>query len=147
MAGELDMLMKQFTDRHRLSDPRRDEEGRYFLLFDGTLEVALFQTGERIYLEAPVVMLPTDKQEAELFLKKCLNKQLVRIPKGEGGLAMHPQEERLIFYRQISARFLAFLDFEQAIEHFVNGLEFWHIACGHAQNIQGPIPPFLLHRT
>ncbi|NJN47797.1 MAG: type III secretion system chaperone, partial [Candidatus Competibacteraceae bacterium] len=68
MAGELDMLAAQFAERRQLNQPQRDEQGRYYFLFDGSLEVALFQTGDRVYLEGRLEPIPADNLQAEAVL-------------------------------------------------------------------------------
>ncbi|MEZ5581692.1 MAG: CesT family type III secretion system chaperone [Candidatus Competibacteraceae bacterium] len=141
MAGELDKLAAQFAERRQLNEPHRDEQGRYYFLFDGSLEVALFQTGDRIYLEGRLAPIPADNLQAEAVLTRNLKRHLARLRDKQEVLSMDPEDGRLVLFRQLSARSLSILDFEQAMESFVNGLAFWSEDAGSRPQAAVPPPP------
>jgi hypothetical protein len=141
MAGELDTLAAQFAERRQLNQPQRVEQGRYYFLFDGSLEVALFQTGDRIYLEGRLEAIPADNLQAEAVLTRNLKRHLARLQDKQEVLSMDPEDGRLVLFRQLPARSLSILDFEQAMEAFVNGLAFWSEDTGGRPQAATQPPP------
>ncbi len=125
MAGELESLLSVFTQQRGMVKPGSDEHGRYYFLFDGDLEVCLFQTGERIYMEGDIGALPPDPVRTEAFLRGRLRRNLARLGDRHEVLSIDPDSDRLVLFRQLPARKLSNLDFDRAMEDFVNALTFW----------------------
>ena len=125
MNGELDSLAAQFAARHDLQPPSRDEEGRYHFLIDGDLEIALFQHGHKIVLEAQLQPLPGGRNEVGPFLEQSLRRHLGRLRDHQEVLSLDPDDDRLVLFRQLSAPGLSVVDLDQAIGDFANGLAFW----------------------
>ena len=125
MAGELDTLLAQFTERHGLTKAQIDDSGRYFMLLDGDLEVTVFQGGDRIYLEGHLESLPADQRKAEELLGHYLRLHLARLRSKQEVLSLEPGSDELVLFRQLPARSLTITEFEQALEDFANSLEIW----------------------
>lgn len=125
MVGELDTLLTQFAERHDLAKPRADANGRYFLLLDGELEIALLQGGDRIYLEGRLEPLPADERKAEELLGRYLRLHLARLRNHQEVLSLESDGDHLVVFRQLPARALTMTEFEQALGDFTNNLEFW----------------------
>lgn len=140
MAGELDTVLARFAERHGLAKPQADANGRYFLLLDGELEVALLQGGDRIYLEGRLEPLPSDERKAEELLGRYLRLHLARLRDHQEVLGLEPDGARLVVFRQLSARALTVTEFEQALGDFANNLEFWTSRVAEPARTWGPPP-------
>jgi hypothetical protein len=125
MAGELDRLVNQFAQQRRLNSPRHDGQDRYFMLVDDDIEIALFQSGESIYLEGQLEAIPADRQQAEDLLERTLRLHLARLQEHQEVICIDSQENSLVLFRLLPARLLRLADLEKALEAFVNALEFW----------------------
>jgi len=124
MAKELDALMSEFTSRQRLNQPERDDQGRYFFVFDGDLEISLFQSGDRIFVEGYIGELPQERDSAEALLERMLHRHLARLRDKHEVLSINPEDGQLVLFRQLSARILDIRDLEKVLGEFINGLEF-----------------------
>ena len=125
VAGELQQLLSQFAKRYQFATPQLGGDGRCALLLDGDLEVMVLQGGNRIYLEAQVLTLPTDQRQVEELLVQCLHLHLTRLQDKQEVLSVDPEGNDLVLFRPLPALGLTLVDFEQALESFVNSLEFW----------------------
>ena len=125
MAGELDTIMTQFAERHDLKQLQADGGGRYFILLDGDLEIALLQGGDRIYLEGRLEQVPSDERKAEELLSQYLRLNLAQLQDKQEVLSLEPDSDELVLFRQLPARALSIAEFEKALEEFANGLEYW----------------------
>ena len=140
MAGELDNLLTQFAERNSLAKPQADASGRYFLLLDGDLEVAVLQGGDCIYLEGRLEPLPADARKAEALLSHRLRLHLARLRDKHEVLSLEADSEDFVLFRQLSVRYLSINDFEQALEDFANSLEFWISRGSESAPLQAPPP-------
>ena len=140
MAGELDTVLTQFAERHGLAKLRADASGRYFMLVDGDLEIALLQGGDRIYLEGRLEQLPSDQRKAEELLSHYLRLNLARLQDQQEVLCLEPDGDELVLFRQLPARALTINGFEQALEDFANGLEYWSSGATAADRPLAPPP-------
>ena len=125
MAGELDLLLARFAEHRGLARPRADAGGRYYMLLDGDLEVAVLQGGDRIYLEGRLEPVPADRRKAEELLGHHLRLHLARLREKHEVLSLEPEGDDLVLFRQLPAHALTLREFERALEDFANGLEFW----------------------
>ncbi len=135
MARELDALVSEFVARREVNQPDRDEQGRYFFVFDEELEVALFQSGDQVFLEGRIGEIPQDRNRAEQLLERSLHKHLVRLRDKREVLSIDPEDGHLVLFRQLPARLLDIIALEKALGEFTNGLEFWT-----SQFLQSPKP-------
>ena len=125
MAKELDALLARFAEHRSLNGLNSDIGGRYSILIDNDLEVALFQSGDRLYIEAALESLPADTYKVEQLLRHYLQLQLVRSPNKLETVSLEPDSDRLILFRQLSIKALSLDAFEQVLEEFANSLDFW----------------------
>ncbi|MCP3877874.1 MAG: type III secretion system chaperone [Sulfitobacter sp.] len=141
MASELESLLSVFTQQRGMVNPQCDGKGKYFFLFDGDLELCLFQTGDSIYLEGEIGPLPPDPVRTEAFLKERLRRNLARLGDRREVLSIDPDSGHLVLYRQLPARNLSSQDFDRAVEDFVNALSFWDSETEAVPRVVAAPPP------
>ncbi|MCP5306228.1 MAG: type III secretion system chaperone [Chromatiaceae bacterium] len=130
MAAELDTLLADFARRRNLVLSDNDESGRVDLLFDGDLEIALFQAGDKVYLQGRIVELPSSAVEREDVMDNCLRKHLGQQGTRQEVLCLEPDGAALMMYRMLPARSLDAVGFERALGEFANALDHWMAETG-----------------
>lgn len=141
MAGELDALIDRFMARRGLARSKPDQEGRYFFVFDGELELNLLQTGDQIIVQGEIKALPEDEHLAAGLLANSLQKNLRRLRDKEEVLSIDPQDGTLMMFRRLSARRLDITDLERALGEFANAMEFWNRTMSDSPQVNAPPPP------
>lgn len=140
MSDNLNGLMTRFAERHGLNVPEPDAKGRYYLTFDHSLEVVLFQVYDRIYLEGQLEPVPAERIQAEDVLKRCLQTQLTRLREHQEIVSIDLDRGVLLLFRELPTRDLGFSGFERALEGFVNALAFWRCEPGSGASTPPPLP-------
>jgi len=125
VAGELENFLELWASRRQLAPPRRDDEGKHFLVFDGEYEVALSQAGPSIILETQLAELPGRRDEAEEALKRLLRLQLAKARSEREVLSLAPDRDQLVLFRILRSERLNLLGFDAALGEFVNATAFW----------------------
>ena len=124
VAGELEGLLEEWSARREIEVAERDAEGRHYLVFDGSFEVAMSQAGNTIYLEADVAEIPARAEAAEELLERLMKLQLVHARKGDETLSVAGAGGTLTLFRVLPADRLDLRRFEGALGDFVNALAF-----------------------
>lgn len=125
MNRELEKLLNPFAAHWGLSELTPDQQGRYSVVLDGHLRIALFQTGPHIYLEARPGALAADARQVAEQLSHLLRKQLAGMEQHEEVLSLDPTTDEVLLFRRMPAQTLSLDQLEKALETFSNRLEFW----------------------
>lgn len=148
MANELDTLLRIWGARRDVATVAADADpfGRRYLTFDGEHEIACFQTGTDLVLEAEIGALPARRDEAEAVLERHLNTQLARAYRSSEVLSLAPDSGRLVLFRTLDARATELAAFDSALSSFVNAQAFWsaeHRSSAVAPRAASPVAQFL----
>lgn len=125
MANELDRLLTELARDLGLAAPEMDGSGRTHFLVDGALEISLFQTGDRIYLEGRIQELPVEPAEREAMLASLLRRHLARQVRWHEVLCLDPESSSLMLYRALPARTLDAAGFRRTLGELTNALDYW----------------------
>jgi len=125
MARELDSLITALAAHRVLATPERDEQGRFFLLLDGELEVGVLQHGDRIIIEAGVGPVPADPVRAEALLARVLQTGFARLKRRHEVMSIDPDGGGLVLFVEHPLRTMDLKGFERAIAMLAGGLEYW----------------------
>ena len=96
----------------------------------GDLEIALFQAGDKVYLQGRIVELPSSAVEREDVMDNCLRKHLGQQGTRQEVLCLEPDGAALMMYRMLPARSLDAVGFERALGEFANALDHWMAETG-----------------
>ena len=124
MAGELETLLKAWSERRKISVSDRDEDGKYFLVFDGSYEVGMSQLGASIYLESDIAQVPQKRELAEDLVERLMTHQLAQAKSGPDVLSLSNDGKHLTMFRVLRAGRLELNDFESHLGGFVNALAY-----------------------
>lgn len=147
MAGELNNILEQWTERRQLARPRRDADGKHFFVFDGQFEVALSQSAGSIFVETELTELPKCGDEAEDELVRILKLQLAKARSGREVLSLATDRDRWVLFRILPADGLTLRDFDTAVGDFVNAAAFWMVKLTPGDQTAvspGPLPAQIL---
>lgn len=147
----LDEAIASIQNRLGLAELAPQEDGRYSLLFDGTLavEITAGENGSAFFLEGAVGSLPGDGYESETLLKKLLQWNFVRMKSQRETLTLQPgqndqpDQPGILLQRRLPALNLTEESLREQLEAFVNALEFWHKAVQGAPSDRRGGLPFL----
>ncbi len=136
MSATLPDLLKALAHRRVLPFPQPDDQGSFVFRVDGTFVVTLRQEGGRAVLDAGVGALSgtalTDCLERLmriLFTRLKRQPELLYLAGGETPV--------LRLRRDLSLNGLNAMKFEEALERYLNCLDFWHRQLGTG----GPATP------
>lgn len=124
MAGELENLLKAWSSSRKIGVRESDEDGKYFLVFDGAYEVGMSQLGATIYLEADLAEVPVKRELAEDLVERLMEHQMARANSGPDVLSLSSDGKMLTMFRVLRAGRLELIDFEKELGGFVNALAY-----------------------
>ncbi|MEM9044522.1 MAG: CesT family type III secretion system chaperone [Pseudomonadota bacterium] len=124
MAGELETLLKAWSNSRKIGINAQDEEGKYFLVFDGRYEVGMSQLGQSIYLESDLAEIPVKRELAQDLVERLMEHQLAQSKSGPDVLSLSNDGKNLTMFRVLKAGRLELNDFEKALGGFVNALAY-----------------------
>jgi hypothetical protein len=114
--------------------PALDAHGRYVIPFDEGIELRCFLVGASTVLEGLVHPLPEDHLEEQALLKKLLNASLGKARDRNESLMFDEASREIRLHRRLPQDLDTGSDFVEAVEQFLNELEFWRkYASGDAQ--------------
>jgi hypothetical protein len=123
--------------------PEPGKSGEYVLEFeDGPRVECLEQPGQGLLLSARVRDLPDDPAQREALLRRVLSLALGRLKTRREVLSLDAQAETLRLHRLLPGN--VHLDgFHDALETFLNGLDFWRRNGEDAESVSSAPPsPF-----
>ena len=122
MAGELQMLLTEWSARRNLNPTSGEDAGKHYLVFDGQYEVALSQLGNRIFLESDICPVPKDRAQAEALLQRLIALHFTRVQNSPDVLSLSTDLRTLTVFRVLSADRVGPREFDQSLGDFVNAL-------------------------
>ena len=140
MARALNDLVGTWGETRGLS-PRADDDGRHFFVFDGDYEIALSQIGPRLNIEAELCAVPRQRQQAEALLEDLLSLQLAKAGDSVETLAIDPDSDKLVLYREVPIADLTDRAFADVLAEFVNALAVWSKKTESGQADAASAPP------
>lgn len=114
------------TLRQRLDLPTlsADEQGGYQLEFDG-MPVYCFRISGFVYLESPLQTPPTNAREAVDLFRDILQRNLARLNQQAAVLSLDEDTNTVMLHQSLPLDSLDIHRFEDALEEFLNHLEYW----------------------
>jgi hypothetical protein len=134
-------LISILSEQLGVSSIEPGSDGEYTLFFDG-MKVDLFEDrDEWIWLRGEAATIPAD--DSERFLRQALQWNFGRVQRQEASLSMDPNGQRLWLHQRLPKAHLTAQEATQAVEQFVNGLEFWRRRLAESareETPRGPLP-------
>lgn len=124
MVTEIETLWLEFAARRSLGEIPPDISGRYLLVLDDALRIAIFQSGPSLYLDATLGTLPPANSIPDPLID-LLRVSLAGFTHHDEVLALDPDGDTLRLYRRLSVASLTLDSFELALESLANRLEHW----------------------
>lgn len=140
---ELSKVIQDIASFFKKKPPAPDDKGRYAIIFDKNLKVEFFNKNQSkdffyIYslIEEP---LKNGKEETDL-LKLMLQWNFARLREQKETLALEPDRDRLILFKEIAYSELSDTPITKHLEDFLNNLTFWTKAVKEGPNMASASP-------
>jgi hypothetical protein len=141
---ERDDLLARLGERWGLLATNVNGRDLYQLEIDGRFDVALFQTGGTVMIEASLGPLPSGDDRAWDRLLELLGTYLGELRTREEVLSLTLDSRDLILFRRLSRSGLTLDRLEVALEAFVNQLELWTERLTEEPRMKTPAMPYFL---
>lgn len=121
-----------------------DADGAFTFAFEEGLVVSFLQEGDHsFYLRGEVGSLPTTG-DTEAALRRLLQLNFVRIQQQKAFLSVNPEQNLVFLHERLEETQLSVDDAIQAMEQFLNTLEFWRKTLSSEPELpRGPLPFFI----
>ena len=120
--SRLPLLIGDFGNRNGIESLRADEEGRYHILVDDSVQIQCFERFEQLYLVSPLGSVPESVEEGQRWLQRLLNHSLKRMKHSRGTPALD-EEGNAVFFARFDVANLSVVDLEERVAEHVNALE------------------------
>ncbi len=120
--SRLPLLIGDFGNRNGIESLQPDEEGRYHILVDDSVQVQCFERFGRLYLVSPLGSVPKPIEDGQRWLQRLLNHALKRMKHSRGTPALD-EEGNAVFFARFDIANLSVADLEARVAEHINALE------------------------
>lgn len=124
--------------------PTADTNGRYVIPFDEGIELRCFTVAGSTVLEGVVHPIPEDHQTQEALLKKLLAASMGKARDRTESLLLDEPSREIRLHRRLPQDIDTGPDFIEAVEQFLNELEFWRKHASEGPQQRPVTSPFTL---
>ncbi|MDE0064077.1 MAG: CesT family type III secretion system chaperone [Gammaproteobacteria bacterium] len=120
--SRLPLLIGDFGNRNGIESLRPDEQGRYHMVVDDSVQVQCFERFGQLYLVSPLGPVPEPVEEGQRWLQRLLNHALKRMKHSHGTPALD-EEGNAVFFARYDIANLSVVDLEARVSEHINVLE------------------------
>ena len=120
--SNLSRLIGDFASRNGIEALRPDEEGRYHILVDDSIQVQCFERFGQLHLVSPLGAIPESPEAGRQWLERLLNHALKRMKHSRGTPALDEAGNAVLCARFDIAN-LSVIDLEARIAEHLHALE------------------------
>ncbi len=118
-------LIHGFAERNGLGVIEPETDGSYRFVFDDNLPLQCIRASDELIVQSFLGALPADDQQACEEALRLLKINLAQIGSQQAILSLDPDSGELVLFTKLRMRGVSVVQFEEALEDYVNSLEFW----------------------
>lgn len=136
----LPRYLEYFAREQGLGDWQPEDDGRYLVTFDGSLDVQIeLIDRSKFVLRSVLAPEPRNSEQAEALFRRLLRVSLAQWHHHAETVALDQERQEILIYLFGNAEEMDYASFSATVEEFVNRLEFWH---GRLRPEHPPASPF-----